>query len=78
MTPKIRDTKAAAHNILMVSSSKVCRTISIIVLGGLTIGSLVPNRELLHSLSCRLAEIPVYFKNNNTLRLVLRLFYKPI
>ena len=65
ITPKTRDRIAAAHRILIVSSSNVAKIISVRVLGGLTIGALVANVLLLHYRSLAAPEIPFFDRINN-------------
>lgn len=70
-TPSASDIMAAAHRILIVSSSNVAKIMSVKVRGGLTMGALVPNFLILQSLSLLDPDIPV-------LRFVFNLLYNPM
>lgn len=58
-TPNTKETIAAKQSILMVSSSKVARTISFNVLCSLTMGAFVPNFFALFSKSYASPDKPV-------------------
>lgn len=56
--PNASDRIAAPHKIFMVSSSKVAKIMSVIVLGGLVMASLVPNFLIRQSLSLAVPVMP--------------------